>query len=73
MLLYELYKPNIRKYGSVEKLIELELYIERDDEFVKNAFNRGRGTKQSMNEYMRDNRNFCVWIDAETMEQVTRI
>lgn len=72
MLLYEINKKYIREMG-LEKAIERELYIVRDDNFVKHAFSLGRGTKNDMNRYMRDNKCFCVWIDAETKKEVTRI
>lgn len=72
MLLYEIDKSNARKYG-VKKAIENGLYIPRNNEFIKNAFNFGNGTQKHMNEYIKNNSCFCVWIDSETMQQVTKI
>ena len=73
MILYEIEKSDIRKYGSVKKAIAAGCYIPRNDEFIKRAFNLGHGTVNDMNRYMKDNSCFCVWIDAETMQQVARL
>lgn len=73
MLLYEIDRSDIRKCGSVKAAINAGWYIPRNDEFIKHAFNFGHGTINDMNRYMKDNSCFCVWIDAETMRQVTKI
>lgn len=73
MLLFEIHKLDLKKYGSVKKVIAAGEYIERNDDFVKHAFNFGNGTKKDMNEYIRNNSVFCVWIDAETMKKVNHI
>lgn len=72
MILYEMDKSDIRKYG-MKKAIENGFYVIRDDEFVRRAFNFGNGTKKHMNEYMKNNKCFCVWIDPETMKQIHKI
>ena len=73
MLLYEIYKPDLKKHGSIKKVIAAGEYMERNDDFIKHAFNFGNGTKKDMNEYMKNNSVFCVWIDAKTMKKVNRI
>lgn len=72
MILYEIDKSDIRKYGT-KKAIENGFYVIRDDEFVRCAFNFGNGTKKHMNEYMKNNSCFCVWINAVTMQRVNKI
>lgn len=72
MILYEIDKSDVRNFG-IKKSIEYGLYILRDDEFIKRAFNFGNGTKKHMNEYMKNNSCFCVWIDARTMKTVNKI
>lgn len=47
--------------------------MERNDDFIKHAFNFGNGTKKDMNEYMKNNSVFCVWVDVKTMKKVNRI
>ena len=73
MKLYEIYKDNIREYGNYKNAISAGYYVLRDDDFIRHAFNFGHGTKADMNRYMRDNAEFCVWIDASTMQPVKRI
>lgn len=73
MKLYEIDRSDIRKRGNYKAAISAGDYILRDDDFIRNAFNFGNGTKKDMNRYMRDNSVFCVWIDASTMQPVKRI
>lgn len=70
MLIYEIYRDYIRQYGSIKKAIAAGYYIPRDDDFIKLAFNRGRGTKADMNRYMHDNAGLCVWIDSATGREI---
>lgn len=74
MLLYEIEKGNLRKCnGDLKKVIQSGLYIPRDNAFIKNAFNFGNGTIKHMNNYMKNNACFCIWIDSATMEKITRL
>ena len=73
MLLYEIDKADIRECGSIKKAIAAGCYIPRNDEFIRHAFNLGQGTINDMSRYMTDNSCFCVWVDAETMQQVTKL
>ena len=74
MLLYEIDKKELRIYkGDVKKAIRSGMYIERDESFVKQAFNFGNGTKKHMNKYMKNNACFCKWYNAKTLEEVKRI
>ena len=73
MLLYQIYKSNIYKYGNIKNAIQSGYYITCDDDFIKNAFNLHNGTKKDFNRYMQDNKRFCIWYDPKTKRQVTKI
>ena len=73
MKLYEIDRADIAAAGGTRKAIEKGLYIIRDDDFVRRAFNSGKGTKRDMIRYMKDNARFCVWIDAGTMQKVSSV
>lgn len=67
MLVYEIDRKTIREYkGNIDAIIRNGEYCERDDDFVKNAFNNGRGTMKHFKEYRENNKIFCKWYDAET-------
>lgn len=72
MKLYEIDKMDLHRRAERDA-IAAGLYIVRDDEFIKKAFNFGNGSRKDMNRYMQDNARFCVWIDAETMKKVSHI
>ncbi|MBO5870603.1 MAG: hypothetical protein J6Q89_07635 [Clostridia bacterium] len=75
MVLYEIYKSDIKKYGSIEKVIKSGDYISRDnmEDFIKNAFNFGHGTKKDFNEHMKNNKALWIWYDPKTKRQITKI
>ena len=67
MLVYEIDRKTIREYhGNVKAIIRNGEYVSRDDDFVKKAFNNGRGTMEHFKEYRENNKIFCKWYDAET-------
>lgn len=66
MLIYEIYREEWREYGGdIKKIIAAGAYIPRDDEFIRKAFNFGRGTMQDFKRYIENNRQYCKWYDAE--------
>ena len=73
MQLYEIDKNDLRKHKSITEAIAAGDYIIRDDQFIVSAFNFGNGTKKDMNRYMKDNSVFCIWIDANTMQRVSKV
>ena len=73
MLIYEIDRDYIRQYGSIKKAIAAGYYIPRDNDFIRRAFNYGRGTKSDMNRYMHDNLRYCVFIDSATGREIKSI
>lgn len=73
MKLYEIDKSDIkRKFNDdYKKAIAAGYYIERNNNFVKNAFNFGKGGLKEIKEYMKNNKVYCVWIDFYTLHPVT--
>lgn len=66
MKVFEIDKADYKKCGgNLQKIISEGLYIERNSEFVKNAFNFGNGTEKDFARYIKDNRIFCKFYDAE--------
>ena len=67
MLVYEIDRKTLREYhGDIKAIIRNGEYCERDEEFVKRAFNNGRGTMKHFEEYRENNKIFCKWYDTET-------
>lgn len=67
MRVYEIDRKTIREYkGNIKAIIKDGEFVERDDEFVKRAFNNGRGTMKDFERYCNDNKIFCKWYDTET-------
>ena len=75
MLLYEICRRDLAQLhgGDINKAIQAGDYIPRDSDFIRAAFNNGRGTVADMNRYMRDNSIFCVWYDPKTRQLVKKI
>ncbi len=64
MLVYEIDLKTLREYkNNVSAVIAAGEYIPRSDEFIRRAFNNGRGTIKDFVRYRNDNRMFCKWFD----------
>lgn len=58
----EIYKLYIKKYGSIDAVLKAGLYSIIDDDYIKKAFNFGRGEFKHFNEYMEANKKLCIFI-----------
>ena len=69
MLVFEVDRGDIRAAGSVKKAINDGFYLPWDDTRIKHAFSFGNGTIADFNVHAKNNRCYCVYIDAETMQE----
>lgn len=67
-MLYEISKNILnRMYGgdipeTRQKAIADGYFLEWTKERIKNAFNNGNGTDADLKRYMRDNKQYCVFV-----------
>lgn len=52
------------KQGKLENAIKQGLYAERNEKFIKNAFNFGNGTIKDFNRYVEDNKKYAEFIQV---------
>lgn len=60
----EIYKPWIKKHGTVEETIRKGWYIEWTPERIKGAFNFGNGTKKDFKRYRTENKKLCLFLEV---------
>ena len=60
----ELYKPWVKKCGSIKEAIRRGWYIEWTPEKIEAAFNNGNGTKKHFKEYQENNKKLCLFIEV---------
>lgn len=67
-MLYEISKNILnRMYGgdtteAQQKAIADGYFLEWTKERIKNAFNNGNGTDADLKRYMKDNKQYCVFV-----------
>lgn len=68
MMVYELCRKDLREEfkNDAKKMIRGKMYILWDEERVKHAFNFGNGTMKDFKRYMKDNKIYCRYYDAES-------
>lgn len=60
----ELYKPWVKKCGSVKEAMRRGWYIVWTDEKIKNAFNNGNETLKDFAIYKDNNKNLCYFVEV---------
>lgn len=69
-MIYEISKNILnKKYGgdspeTRQKAIDDGYFLEWTNERIKNAFNFGSGTEKDLKRYMKDNKQFCVFVEV---------
>ena len=73
MLYLEIYKPNIKRLGSVNAAIKKGLFIVIDESHIKKAFNFGNGSFNDFKRYMENNKKICLFIKINDNDPLTRL
>lgn len=63
-MIIEIYKPWIKKYGSVKEAIRRGWFIDWPPEKIRYTFNNGSGTKKDFEQYKKDNKNICLFMEV---------
>ena len=63
-MIIELYKPWVKKCGSLKEAIRRGWYIEWTPEKIKAAFNFGNGTKKDFERYKKENIKYCLFLEG---------
>ena len=64
-MIIEIYKPLLKKCGSVKEAMLQGYYIEWTPERIKGAFNFGNGTKKDLKNYMDNNKELCYFMEVK--------
>ena len=60
-MIIEISQKKAQELKSVDKAIKNLWFIVWTPERIKAAFNFGNGTQKHINEYMRNNKEFCIF------------
>lgn len=67
MLIYEVSKKAMNEEcnGDLMEAIKQGWYVAYDEERIRKAHNFGHGTMADMKRYMKNNKAYCIFYDAE--------
>lgn len=60
-MIIEIYKPWIKKHGSVDACIKKGWFTTWTPKRIKEAFNFGQGTEKDFERYQKDNAQYCIY------------
>ncbi len=60
----EISRAKASELKSVKKAYEQGFFTVWDSERIKNAFNFGNGTLKAFENYMQNNKAYCVFLEA---------
>lgn len=63
-MIIELYKPWVKKCGSIKEAMHRGWYITWTPEKIKAAFNNGAGSKKDLKNYMKNNKKLCYFLEV---------
>ena len=60
----EISRAKANELGSVKKAYEQGFFTVWDSDRIKRAFNFGNGTLKDFKNYMENNKNYCLFMEA---------
>lgn len=64
-MVLEIFKDDIRKFGSIQACIDNLQYMVWTPERIKGAFNFGNGTSEHFREFKKNNAKYSVFVEKE--------
>ena len=64
-MIIQIYKPYIKKYGSIKEVIKKSYFVTWDEQRIKNAFNFGDGSAKDFKRYKEDNKQYCLFLEVK--------
>lgn len=71
-MIIEISRKKAQELKSIEKAIKNQWFTVWAPERIKAAFNFGNGTQKHFNDYMRNNKEFCIFKEL-TEKEITCI